>query len=304
MPTIADLRRRTQRANAHKPIAALERLWIRSGSIYFTAVALALGLSANAVTLIGLGVALITALAFLFVTPASCLVGALGLQLVLWLDCADGEVARWHDDHAYHIRNLYGRFYDNVMHLVSTLALYFALMIGLWRHVWNSEWMFLLGFSLILCNTLDKFYPIVEFYSLGIKWLRALETGFYRTWLEAGYQAEPVPPAPATRRFSDASLPEKIWMLLTGGYLFGDQLVKVILILAALAEATRLAFFPQCRSSFLLAYFVFFGVTYPLHLLLVTVRTVRTRSLAHHHNAFVALLRQVHQEGQKNDVGI
>lgn len=95
-PTIAELRAVAQ------PAAVLGRPnaehWmgkrLRRFSIYATRFALRIGLSANATTGLMIIVGLVAAAAFS--APGWwALLGVVGIQLYLLLDCSDGEIARW-----------------------------------------------------------------------------------------------------------------------------------------------------------------------------------------------------------------
>ena len=97
LPSIAELRARTQ------PSAVMDRpngehwagrMYLRAVSPYVTRVALRLGWSANAITWMMIAVGL--AAAACFAAPSAWpLLGVVGIQLYLLLDCVDGEVARF-----------------------------------------------------------------------------------------------------------------------------------------------------------------------------------------------------------------
>ena len=97
LPTIAKLRVRTQPAAVlNRPNAEhwAGRLYLRSISPYVTRLALRIGLSANAVSWLMIVVGL--AAAWSFALPSWWpMLGVLGIQVYLLLDCVDGEVARY-----------------------------------------------------------------------------------------------------------------------------------------------------------------------------------------------------------------
>lgn len=97
VPPVGELRRITQpQSLLDRPSGEhwAGRLYMRRVSPHVTRLALRLGLSANAVTWLMIAVGLAGAWAFALPGPVA-LVGLVGIQLYLLLDCVDGEVARF-----------------------------------------------------------------------------------------------------------------------------------------------------------------------------------------------------------------
>lgn len=98
MPSIAELRAVGQPAE-HLQRPGEEhwagRLYMRRVSPYLTRLLLATPLSANAITALMIPIGLLAALSLSFPGVAPAVGAVLLVQLVLLLDCCDGEVARW-----------------------------------------------------------------------------------------------------------------------------------------------------------------------------------------------------------------
>ncbi len=138
-PTIAELRAVAQ------PAAVLSRPngehWmgrrLRRVSVYFTRVALRIGLSANATT--GLMIVVGLGAASLFSAPGWwALLGVVGVELYLLLDCVDGEIARW-----THTESAVGVYLDRLGHYLVEAAIPVAL--GLRVAGWETNGWFALG---------------------------------------------------------------------------------------------------------------------------------------------------------------
>lgn len=127
-PSIAELRRVCQPASIvgrRSDEHWAGRLYMRGVSIYVTRAALALGLSADGVTLLMLAVGLAGS-TLLFVGGVWPAIGAfVGVQLYLLLDCVDGEVARWNSTESPR-----GVYLDRISHYLVEATL----LVGLgWR---------------------------------------------------------------------------------------------------------------------------------------------------------------------------
>lgn len=112
---------------------------LRRFSIYATRVALRVGLSANATTgimiLVGLGAAAA------FSAPGWwALIGVVGIELYLLLDCSDGEIARWN-----HTESAVGVYLDRLGHYVVEAAIPIA--IGLRLAGWSNNGWLVLGLA-------------------------------------------------------------------------------------------------------------------------------------------------------------
>src|SRR4029077_5857736 len=96
-PTLAELRVRVQKAR-HREIGNwLARRVARPTAIYGTWLAIRLGLSAHAVTLLALASSGAAALAIMAGSQAGFVTGVALAHLAFWLDHVDGQVARWRE---------------------------------------------------------------------------------------------------------------------------------------------------------------------------------------------------------------
>jgi phosphatidylglycerophosphate synthase len=150
LPSIDELRARAQ------PAAVLGRpnaehwmgRWLRRYSIYATRAALRLGISANATT--GLMIVVGLAAAAAFSTPGLwALLGVVGIQLYLLLDCTDGEIARWNGS-----ESAVGVYLDRLGHYLVESAIPIA--VGLRLSGWEADEWLVLGMATAIAILLSK----------------------------------------------------------------------------------------------------------------------------------------------------
>jgi phosphatidylglycerophosphate synthase len=149
-PTIAELRAVAQ------PASVLSRPngehWmgkrLRRVSVYATKAALRTGISANAVTGLMIVVGLAAALAFS--APGLWpLLGVIGIEVYLLLDCSDGEIARW-----THTESATGVYLDRLGHYLVEAAIPVAL--GLRVSEWSTNGWFALGLAAAIAVLVSK----------------------------------------------------------------------------------------------------------------------------------------------------
>ncbi len=150
LPSIAELREKAQ------PASVLSRPngehWmgrrLRKVSVYVTRVALRVGISANATT--GLMIVVGLGAAALFSAPGWwALLGVIGIELYLLLDCTDGEIARWTGT-----ESATGVYLDRLGHYVVEAALPVA--VGLRLAGWTSNGWLVLGMATAIAILVSK----------------------------------------------------------------------------------------------------------------------------------------------------
>jgi phosphatidylglycerophosphate synthase len=117
-------------------------------SVYFTRVFIKLGMSANQVTLVSMGLGIVIAILIGLGIPLLMLVAGILLYLFLVLDCSDGEVARYHGKQSYT-----GLYLDRIVTAVIYPALLFAVGIGVFKYtesIWDIVVAFVAAASLLL----------------------------------------------------------------------------------------------------------------------------------------------------------
>lgn len=139
-------------------------LYHRPLSPYLTRIFLRMGLSANAVTGVMIVTGWLAALALLIPgLPGGFLAAFLG-QLQMFIDCTDGEIARWNRS-----QSPVGVFLDKVGHYTTEAAI--AIMLG-FRAAGsfdiNSNWVFvglLLAVVLLINKSLNDFVHVARAYA-------------------------------------------------------------------------------------------------------------------------------------------
>ena len=104
-------------------------------SIYFTKVFIRLGVSANQVTLVSLGMGIMIAVLIGLGEPLFMLIAGILFYILQVLDCSDGEIAR------YHRRQSYTGFYlDRMVHAIVYPVVFSAAGISVFKHtgiIWD-----------------------------------------------------------------------------------------------------------------------------------------------------------------------
>lgn len=111
---------------------------LRRFSVHLTRVALRLGIGANTVTGLMIVVGLAAAATFSLPGPWA-LIGVVGIELYILLDCSDGEIARWN-----RTESAVGVYLDRLGHYVVEAAIPIAL--GLRAGSWSVTGWLVLGF--------------------------------------------------------------------------------------------------------------------------------------------------------------
>jgi phosphatidylglycerophosphate synthase len=120
--TLSELKQFKHRINPEERQGAYGYYLIRPLSLYFTYVALRLGLTANQVTVLQIIAGLAGAVCLAFPSTAMTITGIALLQFGFVLDNVDGEVARFRKQ-----VSVTGKFLDTVGHELVIPCMYFAL---------------------------------------------------------------------------------------------------------------------------------------------------------------------------------
>ena len=150
LPTIAELRAVAQPADVLSRRNAEHWMGrrLRRFSIYVTRLALRLGISANATTGIMIVVGLAAAAAFSLPGWAA-LLGVIGVQVYLLLDCTDGEIARWNQT-----QSAVGVYLDRLGHYLVEAAIPIA--VGLRVGGWEANGWLVLGMATAIGILISK----------------------------------------------------------------------------------------------------------------------------------------------------
>jgi phosphatidylglycerophosphate synthase len=134
-PTLAELRAKAQKGHYRTIGNVWARFVMRPTALFGSWLAIRLGLSANQVTALALGVNLLAAAGVGSGLRPAFVAGVLLLHLGCWLDHVDGQVARWRES-----SSLSGVYFDYALHFVTNLALGFALGFGLMLRQGAVSW--------------------------------------------------------------------------------------------------------------------------------------------------------------------
>ena len=134
-PSLGELRSKVQKPRHQEIGNWLARKVARPTAIYGTWLAVRLNLKAHQVTLGSLFSSLLGAIAIGTGQREGLLAGVLLLHLGFWLDHVDGQVARWRGT-----AGLSGVYFDYLMHHVTSMALGFALGMGVAVQAGNLAW--------------------------------------------------------------------------------------------------------------------------------------------------------------------
>lgn len=119
MKSLKELREICQPKDKIKSDALYIRVVCRRISIYLTALFLRLGITANQTSMLGLVLGLCGAFFLVFPSIGLNLLGAILLQIFLFLDCVDGELARYERfNSASQKRTISGMYLDGMGHIV------------------------------------------------------------------------------------------------------------------------------------------------------------------------------------------
>ncbi|MGD2067016.1 MAG: CDP-alcohol phosphatidyltransferase family protein [Candidatus Bathyarchaeota archaeon] len=113
----------------------------RKFSIYITKLLLHTKITANQVTVINLGVALVAFMFFVLGHAWSFFVGGLLLQFCSVLDCVDGEIARYRGT-----SSITGLYLDRLNHSITLPLAFMSISFGLYNR-FNDFRVFIFGFS-------------------------------------------------------------------------------------------------------------------------------------------------------------
>lgn len=126
-------------------------LYLRRWSLPLTWLFVRLGLSANAATWAMIAVGLIGALVLTVPTWWAVLVCAVLMQAQVWIDCSDGEVARW-----WGTSSAKGIYLDRIGHYATEAALPIALGVHVDGGLDDVGWFTLLGALTSVVVVLNK----------------------------------------------------------------------------------------------------------------------------------------------------
>ncbi len=189
-PTLSELRGRVHKGR-HREIGNwLARHWARPSAVYGTWLAVRLGLSAHAVTVLALVAGLLAAVAIGTGLRAGFGAGAVLLVASFWLDRVDGQVARY-----LGTARLGGVYFDYLMHHLHSLTLGFAIGHGLAARSGDTRWSLvglLIGGGWLFLGLHNDCR-----YKAFFQRLKA-ESKRYR--VDGGSGGRPSPPAPWPRR--------------------------------------------------------------------------------------------------------
>jgi hypothetical protein len=130
-PTLKNLKKVVRKAYEPEPYA---RFIVRRISILFTWLFVRTPITANQVTILQIILGILGAVLLGFGTFPHLLVGVVLLQLGYILDCTDGEVARWKQQHSIN-----GVFLDLIGHVIVIPAYMFSLGFGIWMKTGRLE---------------------------------------------------------------------------------------------------------------------------------------------------------------------
>lgn len=132
--TLRELKNFKHRINPEERQGAYGLYFIRPWSLFFTYLALNLGLSANQVTVLQIVAGMAGALCLAFTSPAMLILGIVLLQAGFVLDNVDGEVARFRKQ-----VSISGKFLDTVGHALVIPSIYFSAGVGLYFRLGHFE---------------------------------------------------------------------------------------------------------------------------------------------------------------------
>ena len=142
----------------------LDKYIFRKISIYFTIVAIKLGLTANQATFLSL-LAALGSLYFLMLNTARDLLAAAVLIFLYYiLDHVDGELARYHIATGRQTPSLQGHYFDLLVHRYSSNLMLFFMAISVYR-LFGYEYAVLLGF--VACIGVSSFPNVVAAHVLA-----------------------------------------------------------------------------------------------------------------------------------------
>lgn len=189
-PTLDQLRAAVHKGRHREIGNVLARRWARPTAVYGTWLAVRLGLSAHAVTLLALAASLAGAGAIATGTRPGFIGGVSLSFLAFWLDRVDGQVARWRGT-----AGLDGVYLDYLMHFAANLALGFGLGFGLAIRTGDVAWS-AAGFAIAGGWTLLALHNDCRYKAMFQKLKRT--TGAFR--VEGGSGGRPSPPPVWPRR--------------------------------------------------------------------------------------------------------
>ena len=142
----------------------LDKYIFRKISIYFTIVAIKLGLTANQATFLSLLAALGSLYFLMFNTARDLLAAAVLIFLYYILDHVDGELARYHIATGRQTPSLQGHYFDLLVHRYSSNLMLFFMAISVYR-LFGYEYAVLLGF--VACIGVSSFPNVVAAHVLA-----------------------------------------------------------------------------------------------------------------------------------------
>lgn len=142
----------------------LDKYIFRKISIYFTIIAIKLGLTANQATFLSLLAALGSLYFLMFNTARAMLAAAVLIFLYYILDHVDGELARYHIARGRQDPSLQGRYFDLLVHRYSSNLMLFFMGISVYR-LFGYESAVLLGF--IACIGISSFPNVIASHVLA-----------------------------------------------------------------------------------------------------------------------------------------
>lgn len=281
---IAALRARCQRTFEGYYEQPLAYRAIRRVSIYLTWLLLHTPLSANAVTLLAMGVGILAGVLF---ARNLLLPGAVALLHSTVLDFCDGEVARYRRQPSKE-----GEYLDLLAHFCVNPVVFAGLGIGAYQ-LRGSPWLLAAGAACTIGVFLLIMVTYVKFFVLWTDWRRM------SVQLRAGASRDAVLPAADPTGAAASAAPGVSslvhrWRAALGAVVSFWDFPYILLVVTAAAALQGLGLAVPVGTTTVTPVEIvlaFYAVTYPALIGAKAVYTLRTRSVTRDYGAFVRDLR-------------